>query len=249
MMLELWEQFFHHWHWLLPPFVAGALVVVTHVVFGQEVLKRGIIFIDLTIAQMAALGVIVAVLLGSDGGWFVQACAVGSALLAAVGLAWTEKRFPERQEAIIGSLYVVAASMVLLLLSKDPHAAEQISRLLSGQILWLGWSDIWPVALLYLAVLSLWFLGGKRGFYLLFSLVVTSSVQMIGLYLVFATLVLPSLASRRLLPAWMIGLLGYALGFAASVEADLPAGPAVVVALALVGLGYNAVLSLKAKRA
>jgi zinc/manganese transport system permease protein len=240
-MLNLWEQIFHHWHWLLPPFAAGVLVVLTHVVFGQEVLKRGIIFIDLTIAQMAALGVIIAVLLGADGGWLVQACAVGAALVAAAGLAWTEKRFADRQEAIIGSLYVVAASMVLLLLSKDPHAGEQINRLLSGQILWLGWADIWPVVLLYGAVLALWFLSGQRGFYLLFSLVVTSSVQMIGLYLVFATLVLPSLASRRLLAAWMIGLLGYGLGFAASVSADLPAGPAIVVALAVVGLGYNVI--------
>lgn len=234
-------ELFEHYHWLIPPFVAGLLVVVTHVVFGQEVLRRGIIFIDLTIAQMAALGVIVAALLGLGDGWMMQACAVVAALLAAMGLAWTERRYPQRQEAIIGSLYVVAASTVLLLLAKDPHASEHINRLLAGQILWLGWSDIGPVALLYAAVLACWFATGRKGFYLLFSLVVTSSVQMIGLYLVFATLVLPSLASRRLLAAWAIGAFGYLLGFVVSLNADLPAGPAVVVALAAVGLGYNVV--------
>jgi zinc/manganese transport system permease protein len=243
-MYDLW----HNYHWLLPPFAAGLMVVLTHVVFGQEVLRRGIIFIDLTIAQMAALGVIVAVLLGFEGSWLMQLFAVAAALVAASGLAWTETRYPQRQEAIIGSVYVVAASVVLLLLAQDPHASEHISRLLSGQILWLGWADLWPVALLYSAVLGLWFLGGQRGFYLLFSLVVTSSVQMIGLYLVFATLVLPSLASRRLRSAWGLGVVGYVLGFALSVNLDLPAGPAVVVALAVAGLGYNAFLFSRTRR-
>lgn len=247
-MLENLDQFIHHWHWLTPPFVAGLLVVVTHSVFGQEVLKRGIIFIDLTIAQMAALGVVVAALLGFDGGWLLQAFAMASAMLAALALAWTEKRYPQRQEALIGALYVIAASTLLLLIAKDPHASEHINRILAGQILWLGWQDVWPVALLYSAVLACWFVGGGRGFYLLFSLVVTSSVQMIGLYLVFASLVLPSLASRRLSRAWLVGGAGYLLGFVLSVSADLPAGPAIVVSLALAGLGYNAAVRLFSMR-
>lgn len=239
-MNTIWENY----HWLLPPFAAGLLVVVTHVVFGKEVLRRGIIFIDLTIAQVAGLGVVLAALLGVEGGWPVQAFAVSAALLAAFALAWCEKHYQARQEAIIGSVYVVAASAVLLLLAKDPHATEQLNRLLSGQILWLGWADIWPVALLYLAILALWQFSGHKGFYLLFSLVVTSSVQMIGLYLVFATLVLPSLASRRLLHAWLVGATGYLLGFVASVSFDLPSGPAVVVALAAIALGYNGALKI-----
>lgn len=234
-MFELWD----HYHWLLPPLAAGLLVVVTHVVFGQEVLRRGIIFIDLTIAQMAGLGMVIAVLFGVGDGWLLQAFAVGVALLGALGLAWAESRYPQRQEAIIGSLYVVAASCVMLLLAKDPHANEHLNRLLSGQILWLGWGDVWPVMILYAAILLLWKLSGPRSFYLLFTLVVTSSVQMIGLYLVFATLVLPSLSSRRLPSAWLIGMAGYVLGFAMSLQFDLPAGPAVVVALAIVGLSYN----------
>jgi len=239
-MSELLAQLTADYQWLLPPFAAGLLVVITHVVFGQEVLRRGIIFIDLTIAQVAGVGIVTAVLLGIKGGWALQAFAVGIALLAAFGLAWAERRYPQRQEAIIGSLYVVAASTVMLLLAQDPHANEHLNRLLSGQILWLGWSDVWPVALLYAAILLLWQLSGQRGFYLLFTLVVTSSVQMIGLYLVFATLVLPSLSSRQLSRAWLVGILGYVMGFALSLRFDLPAGPAVVVALAAAGLSYNA---------
>lgn len=237
-MTSLWDNY----QWLLPPFVTGLLVVITHVVFGREVLRRGIIFIDLTIAQMAALGVVIAALLGFDGGWPIQLFAVGAAMLAAAGLAWTEQHYRASQEAIIGSVYVVAASLVLILLSKDPHAGEQFNRLLSGQILWLTWADIGPLAALYSAVLLAWFVGGQRGFYLLFSLVVTSSVQMVGLYLVFATLVLPSLASKRLRGGWLVGASAYAIGFLASVYFDLPSGPAVVVALAVCALGYNKLL-------
>ena len=184
-MFEIWENY----HWLLPPFAAGLLVVVTHVVFGQEVLRRGIIFIDLTIAQMAALGVVLAVLLGFDGGWPVQAFAVAAAVLTALALAWTEKHFSDVQEALIGSVYVVAASVVLLLLAKDPHAGEQLHRLLSGQILWLAWEDVWPVALLYGAILLAWFLSGRKGFYLLFALFLCFFDFVFG-FLVFSKLVI-----------------------------------------------------------
>lgn len=237
-MSAVWENY----QWLMPPFVIGLLVVLTHVVFGREVLRRGIIFIDLTIAQTAALGVVIAAILGFEGGWPIQFFAVTAAMLVAAGLAWTEQHYRASQEAIIGSVYVVAASLVLILLAKDPHAGEQFSRLLSGQILWLSWADVLPLALLYSGVLLLWFMGGQRGFYLLFSLVVTSSVQMVGLYLVFATLVLPSLASKRYLGGWLVGGSAYALGFVGSVYFDLPSGPAVVVALALCALGYNKLL-------
>lgn len=234
-MIEVLQSYM----WLLPPFVAGLLVVCSHVVFGQEVLRRGIIFIDLTIAQVAALGVVVAAILGLDAGWGASVASVAAALLAAFGLAWTERHFQDRQEAIIGSVYIVAASVLMLLLAKDPHAGEQMSQILAGQILWLDWPRVWPVALLYSVLLALWVLGGKRGFYVLFALMVTYSVQLVGLYLVFASLVLPALASRGIAGGWLIGIAGYALGFVLSVAFDLPAGPAIVVALAAIALGYN----------
>jgi zinc/manganese transport system permease protein len=130
------------------PLLAGLLVVATHVLLGRRVLERGIIFIDLTIAQVAALGVIAIGLFEGDhaGGWPTQAAAGVAALLAAGLLTWTEARFRRLQEALIGSLYVVSASAALLLLAHNPHGAEHMQELLAGQILWVGTSQLVPVA-------------------------------------------------------------------------------------------------------
>src|SRR5690348_2584108 len=91
-----------------PPFAAGLLVLASHVLLGRQVLARGIIFIDLAIAQIAGLGVIAATALGWEPhGWSIQAIALGSALLAALLLTWTEQRLPEVQEALIGVLFIL----------------------------------------------------------------------------------------------------------------------------------------------
>ncbi|MGH8531057.1 MAG: metal ABC transporter permease, partial [Nevskiales bacterium] len=163
------------------PLLVGLVVTSTHVLLGREVLKRGIIFIDLTIAQIAALGVL-AESLWHPGNehvyWHAQLGAVGAALAAALLLAWTEKRWPELQEALIGSLYVIASSAALLLIANHPHGDEQLTQLLAGQILWVNYERIWPVAILYAGVLSLWFLGARRLpllFYVLFAVTVTAS--------------------------------------------------------------------------
>lgn len=233
----------NEWLWMLPPLLAGLMVVITHVRFGQEVLKRGIVFIDLTIAQIAALGVIIATVLGWQAGWLVQLSAMSAALLAAALLQWTERFWPERQEALIGSLYVLAASVIILLLNNNPQAGEHIDRILAGQILWLGWADIWAPGLIYAGVLAVYHFGGERGFYPLFAILVTCSVQMVGLYLVFAGLVMPALAADGQRNGWlrgsMIGCLGYIVGFGLSVSLDLPTGPTVVATLAFSGIAYR----------
>ncbi|MBI2383091.1 MAG: metal ABC transporter permease, partial [Gammaproteobacteria bacterium] len=130
------------WSLLGAPLLAGLLVVATHVPLGRRVLQRGIIFIDLTIAQVAALGVIVAGTLGFGGleaeGWRAQLAAAFAALAAAALLTWTERRFRHMQEALIGSLYVLAACVALLVLAHNPHGAEHMQELLAGQILWIG---------------------------------------------------------------------------------------------------------------
>ncbi len=109
---------------LLPAFAAGLLVLATHVPLGMEVLRRGIIFIDLAIAQIAGLGIVLAHVLGAEEqGWQVQAAAVGAALAGALLLRWREKRLPERQEAVIGVTFAAAACAAILLISKDPHGA------------------------------------------------------------------------------------------------------------------------------
>ena len=253
-----------------PALLAGMLVLITHVPMGREVLRRGIIFIDLAVAQVAGLGVIFADNLhfGSDG-WKVQGAAVSAALLGAGLLTWTERRFPEVQEALIGVLFVLAATGSMLLLANNPHGGEQLKDLLVGQILWVSVAALWPVALLYAAVLALWFGLGPRlnrvGFYLLFAVTVTASVQLVGVYLVFASLIVPALATRRLTGvvglavALMVGFAGYAVGLSLSAIFDLPSGALIVWTLAACGIAasfvaprsistrtYNAVATLPA---
>lgn len=224
---------------LLPAFAAGLLVLLTHVPLGMEVLKRGIIFMDLAIAQFAGLGIVAAHAAGIDEqGWQAQAAAVGAALLGALLLRWTEKRAPQRQEALIGVAFAVAACAALLLLAKDPHGGEHMQELLVGQILWSTWPGLLPLAGISAAVLAVWLaLRATRfaplAFYLLFALIVTASVQVVGVYLVFASLIVPALAAgRRLWLAYGLGAAGYAIGLVGSALFDLPSGAAIVIALA-----------------
>ena len=241
---------------LLPALAAGLLVLSTHLPLGREVLQRGIIFIDLAIAQIAGLGVILADLMGlPTDGWMVQLIAAGSALLGAALLHWADRRWPEIQEAIIGVTFVLAATGGLLLLAGNPHGGEHLKELLSGQILWVDWARLWPVAILYAALLLLRYVmassGSSLGFYLVFSLAVTASVQLVGVYLVFTSLIVPALAVRGLpgrqaLPLGLVvGGLGYLLGLIASAVLDLPSGPMIVWALVLVALGTGMVRSLR----
>jgi zinc/manganese transport system permease protein len=186
------------WSIVGPALVAGLLVLSTHVPLGQVVLQRGIIFIDLAIAQVAALGVIAAGFMDwEENIYAVQAVAVGSALVAAAALNWTERRWPEIQEALIGTLFILAASGSVLLLAENPHGGEYLKDLLVGQILWTTWHKLIPVSLLYAVLLLLWFAGrerlGRPMFYATFAFAITASVQLVGIYLVFASLILPAL--------------------------------------------------------
>jgi zinc/manganese transport system permease protein len=210
---------------------------------GIQVLARGIVFIDLAIAQVAGFGVIVADALGFEHhGWEVQAAALASAVGGALLLTWTEKRWPEVQEAVIGTVFILAASGALLLLAANPHGAEHLKELLVGQVLWVNWSQLPLVAVVSAAILALWFGArgrlGRTGFYLLFAAAVTVSVQLVGLYLVFTTLIVPALATHwmsesRLTVCYVLGACGYGLGLAVSAVLDLPSGAVIVWTLAL----------------
>ncbi|MCX7142298.1 MAG: metal ABC transporter permease [Proteobacteria bacterium] len=239
-----------------PALIAGLLVTATLVPFGFEVLKRGIVFIDLAVAQIAGVGVILADFLGWEPqGVAVQVSALAAALSTAFLLTWTEKRWPEVQEAIIGVVFVLGASGAVLILASNPHGGEHLKDLLVGQILWVSPARLPLQALIYAAILALWFgLGarlGRIGFYALFACAVTFSVQLVGLYLVFASLVVPALATyyatrRRLLKAYAVGLLGYALGLLGSLWLDLPSGAMIVWTMVLAavlvsGLGRRSV--------
>jgi zinc/manganese transport system permease protein len=160
-------------------------------------------------------------------------------------LTWTERRWPEVQEAIIGVVFVVASSAAILILAKNPRGSENLKELLIGQILWVNPAHLPIEGLIYGAILALWF-GfrerlGRIGFYVLFGCAVTVSVQLVGLFLVFTTLVVPALATfyarrRRYLKAYSIGVIGYGAGLLVSAVADLPSGAMIVCAIVLTGI-------------
>jgi zinc/manganese transport system permease protein len=243
------------WLLLAAPMAAGLLVLATHVPLGIEVLGRGIIFIDLAIAQVAGLGAILAERLDWQAPLAVQAAAAGAALAGALLLTWTERHWPDMQEALIGLLFVCAAAGGILLLTGNPHGGEHLQELLAGQLLWVGWPQLTPVAALYAAILGVWFAFGRRlgraGFYVLFALTVTASVQLVGVLLVFTSLIAPAVALRRwrgggrLLAAWALGAVGYAAGLLASALFDLPAGAAIVCLLSVGAFAVMALLSTR----
>jgi len=232
---------------LIPAFLAGLLVLVSHVPLGIQVLSRGIVFIDLAIAQIAGLGVIAADLMGFEAqGIGVQISAVSAALLGALWLTYSEKRWPEVQEALIGVLFVMAATGSVLLLAHDAHGGEHLKDLLVGQILWVTYQQLPFAAVISLVVAALWFTQRQRlgvlGFYVLFAFAVTASVQLVGIYLVFASLIVPAMATRhysqkrRLFFAYLNGVTGYALGLMVSAWWDLPAGAVIVWVMVVLGL-------------
>ena len=231
---------------LLPALLAGLLVLATHVPLGRMVLERGIVFIDLAVAQVAGLGVAIAGLLGWDDiAWAVQASAVGAALVSAGFLIWCERRLPQVQEGIIGVVFVAAASAEIMVLDYNPHGAEHLKDLLIGQILWVLPNQLAWTCALYVAVVVACWLGNLRRrralFYLVFAVTITASVQLVGIYLVFASLIVPALAVHRLEPrrqlpvAFACGFGGYLLGLASSALLDWPTGAAIVCWLAASG--------------
>jgi zinc/manganese transport system permease protein len=236
---------------VLPAFLAGLVVLATHIPLGAQVLRRGIVFIDLAIAQIAALGVIIAGAAELDPhSATVQLAAGGAAVLGAVLLTWTEKRWPEVQEAQIGVMFILAATAGLLLVARDPHGGEHLQDLLAGQILWASYDQLVVPAILGAVILALLF-GlrgrlGRLGFYLIFALAVTASVQLVGVYLVFTSLIVPSLAVRnyreglRLPVAYLVGAAGYAAGLVMSVIFDLPSGALIVWCVTVLAIAVYA---------
>jgi len=229
-----------------PALLAGILITLTHIPLGQRVLKRGIIFLDLAVAQVAGLGIIIAHSFHHDpNNWQVQIIAITAAIIGVIFLNHTEKHWPEIQEAIIGSLFVLASSAGILLLAASPQGSEQLRDLLIGQILWVNYEQLIPVALLYAAVLFSWFKFGQHNnslkFYLLFAVTITASVQLVGIYLVFATLILPALATKKMTSnslkvGYLIGIIAYLSGLSIASLVDLPAGGVIVFSLALISL-------------
>jgi zinc/manganese transport system permease protein len=255
------------------PFVACLVLTGIHVYLGLHVLARGVIFVDLALAQVAGLGLSVAVLAGhpihSEAAyWYALVFTVGGAGLFAVSRV---RRGPIPQEAIIGIVYAVSAAVAVLIVDRAPQGSEHIKQLLVGSILTVTSGEVAAIAALYTAVgLVHWLIrrplleislnpdGARRGeralrawdfvFYVTFGVVVTSSVRLAGVLLVFSYLIVPAAVgallapgvTARLLVGWGFGVVVSALGLLASWTWDLPTGAAIVTTfgalLAAVGL-------------
>ncbi|RDH84802.1 MAG: zinc/manganese transporter permease [endosymbiont of Galathealinum brachiosum] len=243
------------WSILGPALIAGLLVTATHVPLGQRVLRRGIIFLDLAIAQVAGLGLIIAYSFDWEpGGWQVQLVAISAAIVGVLFLNYSDKHWPKIQEPLIGSLFILASSGSVLLLATNPHGGDQLKDLLVGQILWVSFDQIIPVVILYSVILGLWFAYAQRVssliFYLLFAVTITASVQLVGIYLVFASLIFPALAIRNvseyaLIYGYMVSVVGYILGLFFAAVFDLPAGAMIVYSLALSAILFLAYRKIK----
>ena len=200
-------------------------------------------FIDLATAQVVGLAMIVLSLWIEEPSWVVgQSTSFGAGIGIALFFRWIELKAPREQEAVIGSCFIVAASVALLALADSPHGAEELRHVLSGQILFVDWSDIAAFAPIYGLVTMLWLVVPSMrtgaGFFILFALAVTASVQLVGVYVVFASLILPALAARAhtgyvLVRALASGLAAVVVAIAISAVADLPAGPFLVVCFAV----------------
>ena len=259
---------------LLPALVACLVLTGIHTYLGIHVIKRGVIFVDIALAQIAALGITVAFLFGfhpdSQAAYFF---ALALTFLGAVFFAYfREKRIP--QEAIIGVSFAVSSAMAILLADRIPHGAEHLKYILAGNILWVTWPQIAKTVVIYALLgwghywrrknfllvstnpdeaerqgLRLWW--WDLLFYLSFGLVITSSVQMGGILLVFSFLIVPALCSmlfftdirRRIYLGWSLGAAASLVGITVSYFGDLPTGPTIVA-----GFGLCLVAALIAKR-
>ena len=246
-----------------PALVICLVIAVIHVYLGMHVLEREVIFVDLSLAALAALGAAATTLFDThEGEWRVHAAAFGFAAAGAAIFAFSRRvRKRVSQEAIIGIVYAVASGVTILVLSRAPHGAEQMQRILVGTLLATSWDQVWHVAAVYagLGVLQVFLArhfiriswepdeaeANMRRvawwdflFYLLFAVVITISVQVAGILLVFSFLIVPATITRlfthrfwpRLVSGWILAFLASGMGLAASWFWDLPTGAAIVTA-------------------
>lgn len=242
---------------ILAPMAAALVILSIHAYLGLHVLQRGVIFVDLAFAQIAALGVTAGLLVGLEPGtpgswfWAFGFTVIGALLFSASRL----EDSPVPQEAIIGICYVVASAAVLLLASFTAEGAEHVSETLTGTLIWTTWREVVTLALVYLAVGAFhWFLrrplltatfspthAGRLRlwdflFYVSLGLAISFSVKVAGVLLVFSSLVIPGVIafffttdfSKALWLAWASGAVAIVAGIGASFTWDIATGPLLV---------------------
>lgn len=251
------------WSLLAPALAVSLLMLIAHTYLGLHVLARGIIFVDLALAQIAVLGVSLAFLAGYDThSVHAHVFAFGAALISAGGFALL-RRIPDKvtREVAIGCAYVVATALTVVILSRSSQGVEELKAMLNGNILFTRWSEVGVLAAAYagLAVLHAVFFRrfhalsfapepGRRGsfgweflFFASFALIITLGVDLAGVLLVFAYLIVPAFSAslltatfrNRLILGVVLGLAGSGAGLWLSFVADLPTGPTMVATLGL----------------
>ncbi|HWP20189.1 MAG TPA: hypothetical protein VNO84_13750 [Burkholderiaceae bacterium] len=226
--------------WYLPPLAALALGVLALAPLGHQVLARGVVFIDLAVAQAAAAAALwTAALVDHPGLLTTQLAAAGGALACAGAVALLARKWAQQREALIGLLYVLGACAALLGARQDPHGRERLAELLAADVLWAGWPHV--TALLGAAVLVALLhrrLPRDGVFYPVFAIVASIAVPVLGLFVVFAALIAPALWLRRgrsAAAACIGAAAACAAGVAASWLLDAPSGACVALALAAYG--------------
>jgi zinc/manganese transport system permease protein len=227
--------------WFLAPVAALLFGVLALAPLGHQVLSRGVVFIDLAVAQAAAAAALWAATLLDHPGWLsTQALAAAGALACAAAVAWLSRRWPAQREALIGLLYVLGASAALLGARQDPHGRERLSELLAADVLWAGWPQ---VAILAGCALAVAVVGRRLArdavFYPTFALVASLAVPTLGLFVVFAALIAPALwqkSGTHGVAARAAAVLACSAGLAASWWFDAPSGACVALALSALGV-------------
>lgn len=243
---------------LLPPFCAAMIILLTHAYFGLHVIQREVIFVDLALAQIAALGSTVAFLLGAHhGSGLAYVFSFGFTLLGALIFSVTRlEDSPVPQEALIGITFVMASAAVILLASFASEGTEHVRETLTGSLIWVTWPTVIKVAVSYGAIGLFHFLMRRTMlaitwapervrrlklwdfvFYATFGIAITSSVQIAGVLMVFSVLVVPAVVAffytRRfrsaLLLAWASGTAAIVAGLGISFAWDVTTGPVLVV--------------------
>lgn len=230
--------------WLAAPGAALVLASLVLVPLGAQVLERGVVFIDLAVAQVAACGVLAAGMLVECSGPALAAAAAALAALAGSAFVWwLARRWPAQREALIGLVYVAGAGASVIAVAFDPHGRERLAALLAADVLWVRWSSVLLLAASAALVLAL---SARRGalrrdavFYPVFALALSVAVQTLGLYLVFALLIAPALWTRRgagVPRAVALGVAACLAGMGLSWALDWPSGAAVALVLCALGL-------------
>jgi zinc/manganese transport system permease protein len=242
-------------NFLVYPFLACLLLIVIHAYFGIHILQRGIIFVDLALAQFIGIGIALSFLLGEKHGTLL---ALAFAMLGAFILSLS-KRVARlvNIEAFIGVLYIFSVSAAILILDRSPHGLEEFKTILNGNIIWVTPREVFSTFLVYSAVGLLHFIlrrqflaltyEGKGGafleflFFASFAVVLVKSVKLAGILQVFSFLVIPALIGRLfslkpfmiLMIGWTVGVLITIAGIALSYTWDAPTAPVIVAGLAL----------------